>query len=293
MVESLPEPPDWDDKPLSETDADAASREDRGVGLPKASSSRSGLIWVALAAVLAGVLGYFFVNRGERRPSSPVEQSIPQVGEEPGSPEPSPLPALDAPETVELPRLSQSDPFVRQTLTGALSAPLVSAWASQPELVRTFVGAVDNIANGSHPGKQLGFLKPDARFVATKRSGEVFMGPDSYARFDAMAAVVASVPPETVLSIYRRLEPLLEQAYKELGYGAPHTFEDTLKRAIDQVLAVPVVEGPIRLTPRFSSYQYQDPTLAKLSDAQKLFLRMGPENLRSIQSLLRECRSQL
>jgi hypothetical protein len=72
-----------------------------------------------------------------------------------------------------------------------------------------------------------------------------------------------------------------------LGY--PHQdFQDTLIRAIKELLGTPIVEGDIALKEGVISYYMVDEDLEGLSDAQKHLLRMGPQNTRKIQNKLRE-----
>ena len=295
MAEIPTDPPDWDEKPLSD-DGDSSSDVVDPI-TERSRPSRAGGVWVLIAGLTVAFLAYFFLARQSRDAG---QTAIDDLSAQPDTPSPPAeeldatpgLPDSDELEAADLPALGESDPFVRDLLAFS-QTPLLTSWLAQSELVRKFVGAVDNVANGIHPGKHVGFLKPETKFVATRHGDSVSMGPASYARYDAMMAVFRSVPPERLLDVYRRLSPLLEQAYAELGYGGGMTFESSLNRAIDQVLAVPVVEGPIALIPRFSSYRYRDPSLASLTNAQKLFLRLGPDHLQALQSTLRECRGRL
>src|SRR5438094_661952 len=92
-------------------------------------------------------------------------------------------------------------------------------------------------------------------------------------------------PPRTV-EVYRRLQPLCEDAYR--GLGKPQgRFDDVLVKAIRTLLATPVVEGDVELTPKVITYAFADPALEGLSPAQKHLLRMGPKNERAIQAELR------
>jgi len=65
-------------------------------------------------------------------------------------------------------------------------------------------------------------------------------------------------------------------------------FDQTMKKAILELLEVPVVEGDVRLEKKIKSYAYADPKREGLSEAQKSLLRMGPANVGAIQIKLRE-----
>jgi hypothetical protein len=91
--------------------------------------------------------------------------------------------------------------------------------------------------------------------------------------------------------LYKQLKPVIQEAYKDLGY--PDTdFEDTLTKAIVELLKVPVVKD-VLLEKKIISYAMVDPELESLSQAQKHLLRMGPENILRIQSKLREFAQEL
>jgi len=72
-----------------------------------------------------------------------------------------------------------------------------------------------------------------------------------------------------------------------LGYPN-QDFHPVLLRAIEELLAVPVIEEEIEVVPRVTSYLFRREDLEKLSDAQKHLLRMGPSNVEIIKTKLRE-----
>ena len=61
-----------------------------------------------------------------------------------------------------------------------------------------------------------------------------------------------------------------------------------MKKAISQVLETPVVYDRIYLERDVLTYVMVNPELENLSAAQKHLLRMGPDNIQTIQSKLRE-----
>jgi hypothetical protein len=87
--------------------------------------------------------------------------------------------------------------------------------------------------------------------------------------------------------LYATLKPRIEEAYRDLGEPAKD-FDEVLERAIVELLRVPVVNDPVRVTPKPLSYAYLDTRLESLSPAQKQLLRMGPNNVAMIQRKLRE-----
>jgi hypothetical protein len=187
-------------------------------------------LWAGIAA-LAFLIGFiwFFVFRGDdpSQQPTPVAEPVttPEAPEiEPVEPEPE--------EAMDLPLLDESDSIVR-TLVGAISSrPELAQWLENEELIRTFVVVVDNIAEGVSPARHLRFLKPKEKFKAVYDSGSFYVNPKSYDRYNLVTEVFSSVNARRGAEFYRNLKPLIQQAYKEMGY--PDTdFDVTFSRAID------------------------------------------------------------
>jgi hypothetical protein len=242
------------------------------------------LVLIGGISLLAIVLlvASFFVLRGcggpEPKPA-PVPPSLTTPTPVAATPEPTPEP-------IELPPLDDSDELIRQ-LAAALSAhPELSAWLAQPHLVRMFVAAVDNVAEGASPARVLRFWKPATPFIAGETRAGARLDTGSYSRYDVVGAVAQSLDAEGCVRFYRQIEPLTDAAYAELGYQ-DRDFEDTLRRAIDVLLGAPIVLEQPMLTRRVLAWRFVDAELESLPEAQKHLVRMGPENTRRVQAKLR------
>ena len=237
---------------------------------------------VILLVIAAAVAIYFFVLRkpAARPAADKAGQTAPpavektEAGEVPGA---LSLPTLD---------LDKSDDLLRGLTQDISSHPGLSNWMKIHDIIRKFVAAVDNIANGQSPKAQVDFFAPGRDFRAFKRDGKLVIDPVSYDRYNQVADVFISLDEKASARLYRALLPLFKQAYTELGYP-DQDFQDTLTRAVAEVLSTPVVEGRIALERKVSSYAMVDETLEGLSQAQKQLLRMGPENTQVIQTKLR------
>lgn len=242
-------------------------------------------IWpyLAGAGLLLLIVGaWFFFGREDK----PVESPSPAV-EEPAQ---EPLPGtgeMEQPPVVVLPPLAESDDWMRAVVGQLSSHPTLGEWLLTDELVRRFTAAVDNVAAGNLPKRQVAFMAPDESFKATEAGGRTVVDPASYDRFDRMIGVVESFDTRGTAELYRSLVPLLDESYAELGYPG-RSFEQTLTRAINRLLSTPVVDGDVELVAKVSSYEYADPRLEALTDAQKQFLRLGPDNLRRMQTKVRQ-----
>jgi len=240
----------------------------------------AGIIFVLLIAA-AAIIYYFFIYSKPGGPEEPTQivQEQPMV-EEKIEPEEEKVEPLDV-------SLDESDDLVRK-LAGELSShPKLAMWLMSEELIRKFVAAVDNIANGQSPGPQIDFFKPGGDFKVIEEAGEYFLDPESYQRYDLVAEVFASLDSKGCVILYKQLKPAIQEAYKDLGY--PDTeFDSTLKKALMVLFKVPVVKQNIQLEKKVVTYTMIDTDLESLSSAQKHLLRMGPENVQVIQGKLSE-----
>jgi hypothetical protein len=249
------------------------------------------LIWVGVA-VLAFALGFylfFTYRRPEPPPKSTENSEPPSVPEVAAGPPTEPEPE---PERVDLPLLDESDSLVRKLIGTLTSHVEMTHWLTNEELIRTFVVVVDNVAEGVSPVKHLPFLKPGEPFKAVYDSGAFYIDPKSYDRYNLVAEVFSSINARSTADIYRDLKPLIQQAYTEIGYP-DKDFDETLAIAIDHLLMTPVPDQYLELSGETVSYKYMDDDLEDLSEAQKQFMRMGPQNVQNVKSKLVELKGTL
>lgn len=207
----------------------------------------------------------------------------------PPAPEPIPAPppvAAAPPPTFIVPALSESDSVVRELAGGITAQSQLGEWLEADGLIRRFVVAVASVAEGRTPRDQLAPAWPEQDFEVEATEERVLADPASYARYDAVTEVFVSTDTQSALDLYRKLEPLFDEAYAELGY--PETpFREALMSAIGELLATPVLVGEPELRRRVLTWEYVDPELEALSPAQKQLLRMGPVNAPRVQRKLR------
>jgi len=183
--------------------------------------------------------------------------------------------------------LDKSDDALRGLIGELSSNPTLGQWLKNKDLIRKFVAAVDEIANGQSPRPQMDFFVLAGPFPTLSKNGVTTLDPAGYDRYNIIADIFDSVSTAGCARLYGGLRPLLQAAYRELGYPK-EDFHLTLQKAIVEILKVPVVDEPITLEKKIASYAMTDPKLEDLSAAQKHVLRMGPENLQLIQVKLRE-----
>lgn len=186
-----------------------------------------------------------------------------------------------------LPPLDESDPVVRRLAEGISSRPRVASWFVPDDLVRRFVVAVTNVANGRSPEEQVDFMDVEGDFQVRSEEGRMVVDPASYRRYDGLVAAFVSLDPDGSASLYRRLRPLFDEAYRELGLGG-EGFDPVLARAVGNLLAVQLPAPPVEVQPQEAVYGYVDPELEARTPAEKHLMRMGPDNARRVQEKLRE-----
>lgn len=258
------------------------------------SQKKSILITAVVLGVLiigAGVLYWWYYMR----PPAPAPVVEPPKVQEP-SPPPSPAESKPAEEkepapepAVTLPALDRSDDFVKQTIKGLSPHGKIADWMKIKNLIRVITAAVDNIARGESPRAHLSFLFYGQVFSVGEKGGKLYLHPKSYKRYDLLADAFVSLNTGKTVQAYKNLKPLFQEAYRELGYPQKD-FHSTLIRAIQRVLAAPVVEREILLKEEGKgvNYLYADEDLEGMNEIQKHLLRMGPKNTRRIQQKLRD-----
>ena len=194
---------------------------------------------------------------------------------------------------VVLPVLDESDGFVRAWLE--VRAPEVwMAWRVREDLVRLAAVLLEYAARGQVPRRSLSFITV-GRFEVREESEEgerIFIRPRSYARYDAVVEMALALPAEDAAALFALLEPLLGAAVRELDASAPAP-RALLERAVDHVLATPVLIDPVALSRQAVRYEFADPALEALAPLQKQLLRTGPANVGKAQQYARRLRAAL
>jgi hypothetical protein len=259
-------------------------------------SFRNKAIWWSAAAVvvvIAGIGAYYryYSQPGvpekvhETRPPAPPPTTADNDGIQ------HPIPSTGA-DSAALPALNQSDQVVRDSLAGLFGQRPVEQFLVPENIVRHIVVTIDNL-----PRKKVAVdlrpIKPTPGETVVASQGDTStLSSANYARYAPFVHLVESSDPKTLGTVYFRLYPLFQQAYEDLGYPG-RFFNDRLVEVIDHLLAAPEPQGPIELVQPKVFYQFADPRLEDLSAGQKLLIRMGPANERSLKAKLRELRAEL
>ncbi len=258
---------------------------------PAAEPRRVRGLAIAILAILAAVaaLYYFvFMKKAEppAEPAATIETVAPaEAPEAAGGQGLEPLAFPPVP-------LNASDDAVREFAAALSVDPTFAKWLLTKDLIRRFVVSVDNVANGLSPKSHIDFFAPQGAFRVNRTTEGTFVDRASYARYDPVVRVALSLDATAAARLYRALDPLLQEAYNELGYPGVD-FDDTLVRAMSELLEAPVVEGTIPLEQKVLSYAMTDPVLEALSPAQKQLLRLGPDGVRAVHKKIQELAAAL
>jgi hypothetical protein len=266
---------------------DELHRDDEPETEPKGERRR---IWglalgiLAILAVIAAVY-YVLVLKRPKAPEAAAPVPAPAVkAEEPE--QPAAAPGLEPLAFPAVP-LDGSDDTLRQFAAAVDTDPEFAKWILSKDLIRKFVVSVDNVANGLSPKGHVDFFSPKGIFRVSRTKSGTFIDPASYARYAPVVDVVKALDATAAVRLYRAVEPLVQDAYNELGYPGVD-FDATLVKAMAELLETPVVNGPIGLTQKVLSFAMTDEKLEGLSPAQKQLLRLGPKGVEAVQAKIRE-----
>ncbi len=188
--------------------------------------------------------------------------------------------------------LEGSDAVVRDVVAALSARPELVSWLANEDLVRRFVAAVHNVADGVSPRAHLEFLKPRGAFQVLEDGDVLAVDPKSWRRYDMVAEVFVSIDSAGAVQLFAELEPLINEAHREIAPPGS-SFRTTLAAAIDRMLSVPVLDGDEILTPKVVTFAYENQALEGLSEAERQLLRMGPDNVAKIQAKLGELKRTL
>jgi phosphoglycolate phosphatase-like HAD superfamily hydrolase len=222
-------------------------------------------------------------------PSQPAETVAPAGPQFPVAPLQQAL--ADQPQD-PLPELFDSDGFARNALQQLLAHPQLADWLVSEHLIARFVAFVDALPNRKI-GMNLWPLKPaSGKFFAQQSGDSIVIGAANGARYDAHVQALVGMDTGAAVTTYRRLYPLFQQAYRELGHADGY-FNDRLVAVIDHLLSAPEPAPPVAVILTDKGYAYADANLEAASAGEKFMMRIGPAHAAAVKAKLRELRVAL
>lgn len=195
-------------------------------------------------------------------------------------------------EPVELPSLNQSDTLLFSRLAEMeLGASLLRLLAPD-DVIRKFVVFVHNAAEGELPQLEYPLRTIPGTFEVNEVDDNFYeLSPSNYQRYEPMITTVTEMDPNTIISLYRQMKPLFQEAYAEIGFQ--EDFDQVVLRAIDQVMGFEPDQGPYQLIKPTVQYIYADSQYESLPPVHKQLIRIGPENLQRLKQRLPAYRERL
>lgn len=267
--------------------------------------------WLVITIIILGIVAlvWFFIFSQEDK------QPVPQVTEQPLVEKPvniieetldvmvePEIPVKEAPTVSEnlpeveapiLPSLDESDELVVSTLPKLTWRNELLKLIVTEDIIRRVVVFVDNFQQGTLAYAHSPLTLPSDKFFAIKTSNERWIWDEASAkRFSLYLDLLRSLDSDALVNFYFEIKPLIDSAYNELGYP-DRDFTDVLQTTITQILDLDFPEQPIELERPSVMYKFKDESLENLDDTNKLFLRLGKENILVIKSMLLEINEKL
>lgn len=259
-------------------------------------------VLLALALVAVTTLAVRELLRATPTPGAiPAAPAIPGAASAPAPPAATtpgaaqaapaePMPPAE-PAAPPLPALAQSDVEVRTTLADIVPAAAHPSLAPDNLLARA-AALANGFARGRLVRDKLPLPAVPGKLIVVERGERIFLDTANHARYDAVVAAFAELDTAALARWYLRYEPLLQQAYEELGNGEARVREAILD-GIELMLSAPAPAGELELKQPAVFYKYADPALEALPESQKLLIRMGPRNRAIIVAQLQRLRQAL
>lgn len=273
---------------------------------PMLTTSKAAALAALTAAVLAGAW-YVRQQRQEFRGGLAPAPASASSAASASAPAPAASVSLAPVAAASVPEPSPADPLqltgLADALIDLLGRKAVASQLQVDDFAHRVVATVDNM-DREQVSARLWPVNPTlGRFTVRQQAGHTYIDPDNGLRYAPLLLLVETVDAAQLAELYRRMYPMLQDAYVDLGYPKGR-FNDRLLAIIDHLLDTPVPDGPLEVKlPAFDPsvqpprpwvlYQFADPALESLSAGQKWLLRLGPVNERRMKMRLVHLRKAL
>jgi len=258
---------------------------------------------IPIAVVLAAAIGVVFIFYN---PHPTVKQPEPTVIKKVEPPPPirfpvvSTLPPSEEPERqlneekteATEPEAQIADPAMRQLVKLLAGQDTLIKLFYLDHFIERFVVTIDNLPRRSLTLRQMPLKPASGAFKTRASAGDQVIDAGNSQRYAPYINLLEALSTQKLVELYTNLYPHFQKAYVELGY--PHGyFNDRLVDVIDHLLATPELQEPIRVELFKNRYRFVDPGVETRSAGQKILLRIGSENAKTVKNKLRELREEL
>jgi hypothetical protein len=192
---------------------------------------------------------------------------------------------------------------VESALVDLFGSSAVKSFLQSSDFPRRVVATIDNLGRSHAPSAIWPVRPAPGRFTVEEGAQQTTIAAANAQRYAPFVRWAGDIDASKAVALYRRMYPLLEQAYRDLGFG-DHYLNDRVVHVVDALLAAPEpksppqvrlqeVKGPYPSERPWVRYEYVDPELESLDAGQKIMVRVGPENERVLKHKLAEVRQLL
>lgn len=232
-------------------------------------------IAVAVVVILGGLIAaYFYLQNSQPQPA-PVQVQAPP-------PPPAPKPEIrqiieTPPESPPLPELADSDKFMLDALAGLINNESLMKFFISERLIHHIVATIDNLPRKRLPMSIMPLKRVPGKFLTSGTEDHLSINLKNAARYTPYVKIAEAADTQKLVELYVHLYPLFQQAYEGIGYPDKY-FNDRLMVALDDLLAAPNINEPVKLVQPRVYYQYADPDLEGRSIGQRILMRTGSRN---------------
>lgn len=266
---------------------------------PRGSAAPIAAVLLAVAIAAGGWYAWSRYGSAPEKPASapPAAASVAQPAQE----------AAPAPEPPALVPSAAEDPVKADDITAALTRWLgrdaVLKFLETTDFPRRFVATLDSLGREHAPLSVWPVQPTPGRFATTGDGNPATVAAENSLRYAPFVAFVGSVDAAQAVDLYRRMYPVLERAYRDLGFP-DRPLNARVFEIIDLLLATPEPAQPLKVTltevkgpltaPRpWTRYEYEDARYQQLAAGQKMLLRMGADNRKVLKAKLQQLRQEL
>lgn len=286
----------------SETDQDFRPDAEEMRRYAQQRKRRPATILFLLLLILALIAGGWWWWRSQQQPAP---QEAPRVSAAPPAAPASTTASAGPRYPLQIPEgtaaLTPAD--IEPALVELLGRRAVASFVETNDFPRRVVATVDNLGRASAPVAAWPVHPTPDRFLVQQQPDGTLIAAENATRYTPFVLLVGTLDVKRVVELYRRMYPLLQDSYREQGFGN-RNFNDRVIEVIDLLLATPEpaqpprvqlteVKGPYQLERPWVRYRYADPALESLSAGQKILVRVGPVNERRLKHKLQELKDEL
>lgn len=244
----------------------------------------------AIVLLAGGTAGYMYWQSYQTLPEvAQVEE--PATLAEDNTPE-FPLKIDASPNRPPLPQLIESDSFVADAINTLLANESLMQIFINEKLIQNIVISIDNLPSNSLPINVMPIQTAAGSFITSGTGNNLVISPDNAERYTPYINVVDAMDTKKLVQLYIRLYPLFQQSYEELGYPDKY-FNDRLMYVINDLLAAPDIEEPVKLVQPLVVYIFADPDLEAKNIGQRIMMRIGSKNEAKLKAKLNEIKQEL